>query len=529
MSKARNRFTVAEKRDIVSQLRRLGAEGRPPPEHIRAVAAQYGVTTRAVNLWLRDETLTGETSTSGETPPKGFRVDVDMLTVVGNEQNRRTAYEKLRAAGIVNVAYSTFCRAVNDVDPSLVGAALKGQKALVGNRMYLKTVAPHRGWVYHLDHTQLDLFIAPSHRHTKRVVRPWVTVIVDGATGLLWAFPWYRPVNGSMVAAALASVCTRQEYRGTVVGGVPEQVVLDNAGEHFTEQMAAAVTRIGTIMTPTHARSSWQNGKAERAIGLLMRRFADRAPGAINAGEARDGGSRYLENTRGNTDPATLWTARTFERTLQNTVDEINSEIPMKRHGGLTRIEAWRRDQTELRFITDLAARLVALPTAKDTYKATKGGISFNGHDYVHEDLHVGRRYKVRFLPTQTDFIEVFSEDDKHIARAWRSDAIPAEERKKFLAARARIERDAKAIESGLQAARAHQAALDNADPRDDSGTGDVDLLGALDGTNDERAHVKALPKKKRVRAARETRMAPDLAFLQEHLGYLNEKKEDEA
>lgn len=295
----RSRFSVAEKREIVAQLQRLGTGGRPLPEHIRAVAAQYGVTVRAVQMWLNDPAL-APSAVPPAVSSNRFEVTVDMLTVVGNEQNRRTAWEKLHAAGIVTVSYAT-CRALAEADPALVAAAVDGYKGMVNTRPYLKTVAPHRCWAYHVDHTQLDLYVSPSHKHTKSLVRPWVTVIVDAATGFLCAFPWYQPVNGSMVAAALAQVCIEHECRCVAVGGMPEQVVLDNAGEHFTEQMAAAATRLGLVLAPTNARSSWQNGKAERAVRLLTDRFANRAPGAINAGTTRQGGSRFLVNERDKT------------------------------------------------------------------------------------------------------------------------------------------------------------------------------------------------------------------------------------
>src|SRR3546814_3725473 len=64
------------------------------------------------------------------------------------------------------------------------------------------------------------------------------------------------------------SCAVEHVYHGVEVGGQPEQVILDNAAAHFGPAMREGVERLGWILAPTAAYSSWQNGKAERAIGM---------------------------------------------------------------------------------------------------------------------------------------------------------------------------------------------------------------------------------------------------------------------
>lgn len=460
-SKAPSRLSMSDKHAIVSRLRRLGGNGQPLGAHVRAVAAQHDVSVKTVYKWLKDPAF------SGAEPPKKsrrrFEVTVEHLTVVAQEQNLFSAWEKMKTAGLVDCSYSTFARAIGTrTDPTLVAAALDGYKGLVNKRLYLKWTPPHRCHTYHVDHTKMDLWVWPSHKH-RSPVRPHVTVIVDGATGLLHAVPWVGDINGDMIAAALVDCAVEHDYFDVPVGGTPEQVILDNAAAHFGPAMRAAVERVGWIPAPTAAYSSWQNGKAERAIGLLNARLSNRAPGATNSGTTRTGAPRNVARLPADINPEDVWSWKAFKVALQAEVDDINTAVKVKRLGGLTRLEAYAADPTERRPLPGSEARLAMLTSDGRTYTATKNGINFDGIDYVDGCLEYGRKYLIRYLPTQRGFIEVFDLNDEHVGTAYDPDRIPKNRRDEFMAERARQERDAQAIEYGVRAHRRHLAAVDNA------------------------------------------------------------------
>jgi hypothetical protein len=312
-----------------------------------------------------------------------------------------------------------------------------------------------------------------------------VTVVVDGYSGLIHAVPWLNDVDGDMVAAALADASVTRDYFGVTVGGLPEQVILDNAAQHFGPSMRQAVLNLGWVLAPTAAYSSWQNGKAERAIGLINQHLSNQAPGATNAGKTRRNVSRHFSGNVKDLKPDDIWTATAFKQALQEVVDKINTTFKMKRHGGLTRLQMYAADPTEQRLMDESAVRMAMLSTDHNTYKANKNGLHFDGRYYVDECLQYGRRYVVRYLPHNRSFIEVFdAQTGEYAGQCRRGDSFSVEDRQEYLAARSEQEKQARAIEAGTQAYRRHKAAAENA--------------GVLYGHEnvDEVATVTAMPSK---------------------------------
>ncbi|MCF6506845.1 hypothetical protein E9549_05410 [Blastococcus sp. MG754426] len=442
----RRRPSWSDRQAAVAQLRRLTAEGRPLGAHVKAVAEKWGVSPRAVYTWLKDPRLADGTP---KPERKRFEPTVEHLTVVAQEQDMHSAHGLLEEAGLITCSYETFARAMRErTNPTLLAAALDGYPGLVNNRAYLSWTAPHRNHTWHLDHTIMDLWVWPSHKH-RSPIRPQVTVVVDGYSSLLHAVPWKTHVNGDMVAAALVEFGTERDYLGVTVGGQPEQVVCDNAAQHFGPSMREGVQRLGWILAPTAAYSSWQNGIAERALGLLNKRLANRAPGATNAGKIRTGASRHAAKLPEDTKPENVFGWSVFADLLQDTVNEINTTIRMKKHGR-TRLDAFATDPTEQRHL-DLVEYRTSLMTSGDlTYVWTKNGLNFDGNSYFGTGLKYGHRYLIRYLPTNRDFIEVFDLDNEWVCRATRADLMTREQVAPFLAERAETEREFQAIEKGV-------------------------------------------------------------------------------
>lgn len=460
----RKRLSMADKHAIVQQLRRLGVEGRPLAGHVASVARQHDVSAKSVYRWLKDPLFAGDEPPQRRARTGRFDVELEHLTVVADDQNRAKAYRKMRKAGLVTCSYSAFTRAMRErTDPTLVAAALDGWPGLVNNRLYLTWAPPHRNHTFHLDHTKLDLWVWRSQRE-REPVRPFVTVVVDGYSGLIHAVPWLDDVDGDMVAAALADATVTRDYFGVTVGGLPEQVILDNAAQHFGPSMRQAVLNLNWVLAPTAAYSSWQNGKAERAIGLINQHLSNQAPGATNAGKTRRNVSRHFSGNVKDLKPGDIWTATAFKQALQEVVDEINTTFQMKRHGGLTRLQMYAADPTEQRLMDASAVRMAMLSTDHNTHKANKNGLQFDGKYYVGKALQYGRRYVVHYLPHNRSFIEVFdAATGEYAGQCRRADSFSVEDRQEFLAARAEQEQQARAIEAGTQAYRRHKAAADNA------------------------------------------------------------------
>ncbi len=464
-SRPQPRFTEWQKRAHVQSLLRLGGGDRPPGYLMARYADQVGVRRETLYRWVGDESLRGSDDRTDQTKQNGrkgrFEVDIAMITVVAQEQSFRRAWEKLRDAHIVDISYATFCRALDRADPAVLHGALSGRKEMANNRVYLKNFVPHRCHVYHLDHSEVDLFALPNHRY-KEPVRHHFTVITDGYSGFIWTFLWLGKPNSQMIAAALASVCVEQVVDGVSVGGIPQQLVLDNAAEHFAKPVREACLALGVVIAPTSAYSSWQNGKAERTVDLVNERLSATAPGAIRVGTDRSS-TRFLASTRSKSDLESLWTTASLRNKLTDVTHAINTGIHRSDRGGLTRLELFAQDPTERLFLSDEAARMLSLPSDKESYRSSKSGIHFDTRNYVSGDIFPGRSYRVHYLPENTDFVEVFDQSGGYVTRAFNQETISKKEKSRMFAHRARHEKDVNAITEGVKRHRRHMAALDNA------------------------------------------------------------------
>lgn len=192
---------------------------------------------------------------------------------------------------------------------------------------------------------------------------------------------------------------------------------------------------------------------------------------------------------------------------LDEVLTELNTDIHVDRLGKRTRLKAHADDPTEPRVFSDDELRHAMLFTAKESYRASKNGIQFENGKYVAAGLQVGTNYKIRHLARSRDFIEVFTLDDKHVTRAWRTDVMPKKERLALLAERARNEREYQAVEAGVQDHRRKVAAALRLaipdDPADEDAPADA-------STDAEGRAPKVTPRS----AARPTRPGPDLGVL---------------
>lgn len=317
-----------------------------------------------------------------------------------------------------------------------------------------------------------------------------------------------------MVAAALVETAAKHDYHGVTLGGVPEQLVVDNGGENLAGVITGAAKRLGWIVSPAPPYSSRMNGKAERAVQLVNSRLSARAPDYLHGGTTRERQRRFVANTFKDADPDRLWSMATLQAALTEVVDEINTTIRVDRLGGMSRLEAYAADPTEQRFVSDAELRDAMLTPSKDTYMVTKSGIHFDKGHYVVPDGHVGKRYRIRHLPAGRDFIEVFTKVDEHVGRAWRVDRLPKQERRALMAERADVERENRAITAGAVHIRDRTAAS-------------AKRLAALTGDTDTGADDVVLPdpvpRRKRARKRHEKLVEPELTDSLD-LGALTEK-----
>ena len=456
------RPTWAERKAAVALLARAaGPGGRPLPQHVRDVAERHGVTIRAVYAWINDPRLVDGQK---KKPREKFVITLDHLAVLANEQNAWDAHGVLEKEGLVACSYETFARALRDTDPALVQGALAGHSGFVRNRVYQRFVAPHRGHTWHFDHTTADVWVWASHRH-KTPIRPSVSVVVDSATGYWLAIPATPdPVNAEHVAAVLAQAGDLREEHGTVVGGLPAVMTFDNAAEHHARAIMQGAARLAVIPDPTTAYHPWQNGKAERPMGLVNQKLCAKLPGATakQAGTTETGAPRFAarlpKDIRG--DEAIGWDL--FVTMLEALRHKVNTTYKMTRLGGLTRAQAWAADPTELVRVSDELVAHAMLVEARD-HVVGGDGIHFRKKTYIAPGMTRNMRVRVRHFPSNKDYIEVFDLAGDHLYRAFDTLRLTPSQDAAFKAVRRKQEADHKAVQAGVETHRRHLARVLNA------------------------------------------------------------------
>lgn len=478
-----------ERRAVAAQLTALAVDGRPLGPRVAQLAKIHGVTSRTIYRW-HDLYGTGDAEVVDGRVAERFELTLDHLTVVAHERTLKSAWKRLSRTGLIDCSYATFALAAKTrTNPTLLAAALEGHKGMVNNRQYMEIRAPHRNHTWHLDHTQMDLWVIADHR-TNTPTRPWVTGITDSATGMLFAVALKKHPTSENVTAALVEAATIRPFGHAApdltVGGAPQQIILDNAAEHFAKAMKEGVERLNWVIAPTGTFASWQNGKAESAMRSLNA-FAHRMPGGTHAGKDRKGLDQFAPPAmkrveKGVPDDVAErmigWAQ--FLQMLQLYVDQVNTEISMDRLGGQTRLEAWEADTTPLVEINPHVMRAALLPAREKPYIVGKNGLQVKKVHYIGTDLEFGRSYMVRGFFNTQDHIEVFETDGTWVTTAYRADRLTEEQRNSFLGHRRAVELQQGAIEHGAQRHRDHEAALinehwapeefaeDDKDPEDD-------------------------------------------------------------
>lgn len=138
------------------------------------------------------------------------------------------------------------------------------------------------------DHTKLDLFIVDSETRLP-VGRPTVTAIIDKYSRMIVGIHvGFDPPGYLAVMLCLLHAITPKRYIETDFPsvenkwdtyGIPEQIIVDNAREFYSEDFEDACLQLGMFPTYSPVKHPWYKGSIERFFGTLNRRLLHNQPG----------------------------------------------------------------------------------------------------------------------------------------------------------------------------------------------------------------------------------------------------------
>lgn len=164
---------VERRRAIVARLLELKAKKQLNTATVEVAARSAGVSVRSVWRWLAN----GEYHPGKRDGWKMTPEAIEVLYMTGGRpiQARRI----LRDHGVDVPAKSQFCDAVNrDISRAELAYMQTGEEGRRRYSVYRRWEPRDRNEVWETDHAMLDIEILPPRG--VRLVRPWITEIIDG-------------------------------------------------------------------------------------------------------------------------------------------------------------------------------------------------------------------------------------------------------------------------------------------------------------------------------------------------------------
>jgi putative transposase len=284
------------------------------------------------------------------------------------------------------VGYEQFTRALNAVDPAVLGGALRGLSAMTQKQAYALRESAQRNDIWLIDHYEVLVFVHwPGFRNP---VKPWQTTLLDDkhrtVVGAVW---WPKPPTAEEAVAAAVRGFTLPD--GSFVGGAPHILLMDQGAELIGEKPTSAYLSMRIDPQPAPARAPWVKGKLEILHHNVLDAGFASFPG-WTGGPIDTAGRQIL------TTPATeLLDRDTFRERAWEVIAAYNAAHEHSALGGVTPLESWLADPAPVRQLDDAILRQHWLT---ETRKVSGKGVQLHSLQYQHGLLgqDVGRELETR-------------------------------------------------------------------------------------------------------------------------------------
>lgn len=295
-----------------------------------------------------------------------------------------------------------------------------GQRLGVG--VSIRRMVAHRNERWNIDHFEFPLWVwAPRG---KRVVAPWGTIPQDEATLVVPALlPSPKEPDSTAVALALAMGMAPHPRGLNPFRGVPHEVGSDIGTEFGSRHIRHGLINVGSHRIPLGPYRPWEDGKVERLIGTLKRRYCPLARGYKHGPRNPDGSLKSY-------DPRAFMLWEEFEAWLEQVLDDYHHTVHESL--GKTPWQAWEDDETAIVEAGDVSQVLQKL-TQADLHRINTDGIRKFKKHFIAPELMTrqGDIVLVRSLPGYTKAVLVYEKDtDTFICEAPAQEDMAPDERK---------------------------------------------------------------------------------------------------
>ena len=418
---------------VVDDLRRVEGinGGQVPAAYVQHLSVDTGVPQSTIWRWLRDDRYGN--SRTRETSSHPSELTAEMIAVIfdnfGDIAKAKRDLDKTHPE-IEAMSEATFRRRWKKIDPAIRAAAKGGGGAVHRYQVKILFEAESRNDLWHIDHSELPVWVIPAGSQTA-VVKPWLTTVIDDSTRRIMSVHLtmeHPDTEHTLVALADAMRSKPIGHAGHSAGGVPLQVMSDNGGEFRSHHFKQALARLGVRIRRTYPYSSYQNGKVERVQGSLQDEVIAKLPGHSSAPR-----TQRMADLYGLEGPVLVEEA--LHALILDWVDRYNSERGHDALGGRTPDEVWTSQSTPLKNV-DPAALRMAMLASENSYTVHPTGISFQKRWYTSPGLAksglIGKKVNVRFLPNDPTFIEIF-DDEKWVCTGFLHKNLTAAQKKEII------------------------------------------------------------------------------------------------
>lgn len=407
------------RRFLLERLREYRGRGESVPNAlVRQVAGWVGKSERTVWRWINQAPRVDASE------PRGYRLtDRDVELFYALRGNVAAVWrEAHRAAG--GMSRQTLQRAFTEqLSHQERAYAVSGSDGQRRYTLSLRWEPAHRNALWEADHKEIPVAVMPPRG--SKLIRPWVTVFLDGRTRAVMGYAVNEIQTAADVHAALRQAIEVVPERGPF-GGKPDAICWDNGKEFLAASITDVAARLGIMPLPADPYQPQQKGKIERFNRTLDESFLATLPGYQKGARRAD---KSLYGT------AERLSMESFVELLEEFIREYNCEREHSSLDGRTPEQAWLEDDTELHLIAP--ERLRWLTLARKTATVQKDGIHHGRQRFLAAELTlmVGEEVEIYFMPHDGRLVEVFR-DGKHLCTALPQDQLTDDQLNDLLARR---------------------------------------------------------------------------------------------